>query len=267
MKKPVLILMRYLLFIFSTILTACLQAQQPPPPRSGGQGKELPMQGQGEQNSPQRPGMQQKQTSPPDSTAKEAMDSVVAVPKRFLTPSIYIDYGKMLTLISNFETKYEGGIELLINEQFPICLEVGLATITPESAFSNGDYESSGMYYRIGAGYVSQWNPKNKLGIGFRYGSSVFDESARIQLESPTGIQEPEIITVEEKDQSASWGEIVVYSDRKLNNFLSIGLNLRLKILAQYSPNEPIDVYAIPGYGRSFEKTNPGANLFFKISF
>ncbi|MEQ8627786.1 DUF6048 family protein [Ekhidna sp.] len=192
-------------------------------------------------------------------------DSIVY--RRTLTPSIYLDYGKLLTIPTNFETKYEGGIELLFIEKFPLIIEAGQATLTPEGAYSNGTYESEGFYYRIGAGYVSQFIPKNKIGISFRYASSTFNENGRIFIESPSGAQDDFVQSIKREDLTATWYELVVYSDRQINDLFSIGLNLRLRVLSSYDEQAPIDVYAIPGYGRSFEDSVPAANFFLKVSF
>ena len=119
--------------------------------------------------------------------AQEEADSVNS--RRTVTPAIFLDYGKLLTIATDFETKYEGGIELLFWERFPLIIEVGVATLTPEGAYSNGTYESEGVYYRIGAGYLGSINPKNKVGISARYGISNFDENGRISIESPSVAQ------------------------------------------------------------------------------
>ena len=146
-------------------------------------------------------------------------------------------------------------------------MEVGSATLNPNQAFSNGTYESSGIYYRIGTGFYSQFTPDNKLGLTFRYGSSTFDESARITIESSSGTQGTIIESFARENLSATWFEAVIYSDRKINNLLTVGINIRLRILNSYDQQSPVDVYAIPGYGRSFDKSIPAANLFLKVSF
>lgn len=195
----------------------------------------------------------------------EEADSLVY--KRAMTPSVYLDYGKLFTITANFETKYEGGVELLFKEKFPVIIEAGQATLTPEGAYSNGTYESEGFYYRVGAGYYSQFLPKNKIGLTVRYGSSTFSETGRIFIESPSGSQDDFIQNIKRNDLKATWYEIVVYSDRKLTDLFSIGMNLRLRILASYDEQSPVDVYSIPGYGRSFDKTIPAANFFLKVTF
>ncbi|MEP1032123.1 DUF6048 family protein [Ekhidna sp.] len=197
--------------------------------------------------------------------AQTEADSVVF--KRTISPSLYLDYGKLVTIPSNFETKYEGGIELLFLEKFPLIVEVGQATLSPEGAYSNGTYESRGFYYRIGAGYYSQFLAKSKIGLTLRYASSTFSEDGRIFIESPSGTQGNFVQNLVREDLKATWYEVVVYSDQKLSDLFTIGLNIRLRVLANYDEQSPVDVYAIPGYGRAFDKSIPAANFFLKLTF
>ena len=187
--------------------------------------------------------------------------------KRKIVPSIYIDFGKLLTLPGKQETKYEGGIELLFLEKFPLIMEAGFAILNPDQAFSNGTYESRGTYFRVGTGFYSQFSPKNTIGFTLRYGSGLFRESALIQLKSASGAQGTTTIPITHAGLSASWFETVIYSDKKINKHMAIGLNIRLRVLIEYNEQRPIDVYSIPGYGRSFDKSIPAVNLFLKISF
>lgn len=196
-----------------------------------------------------------------------AVDSTYAKP-RFVSPSIYIDYGKLLTIATDFETKYEGGLELVFFEKFPVIFEMGQSTLTPEGAYANGTYESEGLYYRIGLGYVNQFLPKNKIGVSVRYAASTFSENGRFFVESPSGAQETFIRRITGRDNlTATWYEVVLYSDRKLSDLFSIGLNLRLRVLMDYDEQKVPDVYGIPGYGRAFDRTLPATNLFFKVTF
>lgn len=200
----------------------------------------------------------------------DAVADTIQDAKRLLTPSIYLDYGKLLTIPSNIETKYEGGIELLLSERFPIIGEFGSGTLTPEGAYANGTYESTGTYFRIGAGYLSQHKPKNKIGISFRYARSTFDETGRISIESPSGAQSTLIRAIDRKGLQATWWEAVLYTDRYLlkdSELLSIGVIFRLRVLQSYDEQPEVDVYAIPGYGRALDTTVPVANFFLKVNF
>ncbi len=194
-------------------------------------------------------------------------DSVIVSSTPFIKSAVYVDYGKLFTIPSSFETKYEGGLELTFYGKLPIILEVGQASLSPEGAFSNGTYESKGLYYRVGLGYVGQFKSKIRMGISVRFAQSMFDENGRIFIESPSGAQETFIQNINRSDLTASWYEVVMYSDRELSDLFSIGLNLRFRILADYDEQLPIDVYAIPGYGRAFDNTIPAANFFLKVTF
>lgn len=189
---------------------------------------------------------------------------------RKIIPSIYIDYGKLVTIASNFETKYEGGLEFVIMEKLSIIAEAGSATLSPEGAYANGTYESNGWYYRIGGGFTKMLTAKNRIGLSFRYAESSFEEDGRIYIESPTNAQADYIQSINRSNLKANWVEMVFSSDQQIlknSDIFSVGLNIRLRMLLDYTRQESIDVYAIPGYGRSFDKTIPAANLFFKVNF
>ena len=196
----------------------------------------------------------------------EEADTVVYKPKT-VTPAIYIDYGKLATIATNFETKYEGGIELLFLEKIQLIAEVGQATLTPEGAFSNGTYESEGTYFRVGAGYLGEFNAKTNIGISARYASSSFSESSRFFTESPSETQDTFVQEIERANLNATWYELVLYTDQRLTDVFRMGVNIRFRILASYDEQTPVDVYAIPGYGRSFDNTIPAANFFIKVTF
>ncbi|MEP0987277.1 DUF6048 family protein [Ekhidna sp.] len=198
----------------------------------------------------------------------EQVDSLAST--RSVTTSLYIDYGKLLTIPTNIETKYEGGLELLFIEKFPLIIEVGQAILTPEGAYSNGTYESEGTYFRVGTGYFNQFTAKNNIGISFRYASSTFSENGRIFISSPSESQEDYVQNIKREDLTANWFEIVLNTDMRLlkdSDLFRLGLKLRFRMLANYDEQTPIDVYSIPGYGRSFDKTIPAANFFLKVTF
>ena len=201
-------------------------------------------------------------------TAIASADTVKIV-RKFLTIGPYIDLTKLFTIPTDFETKYELGLELRFSERFSLYGEWGSATTTPEEAYTNGIYESSGTYYRLGLGYVGQLDPKHDIGISFRYGASTFDEDVRIFINSPSEVQGPfNRNVVDRSDLTANWWEVVLYSDQQLlqnSELFWLGFNLRLRILDSYDAQDVPDVYAIPGYGRSFDKTIPAINFFLKV--
>jgi len=199
----------------------------------------------------------------------DAVDTI-KIQRRFLSVEPYLDFSKLLTIPTDFETKYEGGLELRFFERFSLIAEAGSVTTSPEGAYANGVYESSGTYFRVGAGIVGKYDAEHNAGISFRYAISSFDESGSIFIDSPSGAQERFTRRISRSDMSAQWWEIVYYSDKKLfksSDLFWFGLNLRLRILQSYDEQEVPDVYAIPGYGRAFDKTIPAANFFLKLKF
>lgn len=210
------------------------------------------------------------------SLAQEEVDTARVI--RPIIPSLYIDYGKLVTYGLPFEKKIEIGAELLIQEKIPIIIEYGTATLNPNKVYANGFYESQGSYLRIGTGFYSQWLPKNKIGITGRYGISSFDEKATVSTDAPLNLESTLTNSFQRTSLSASWLELVLYTDAKLfstdkyadtilQDLLVIGMNLRYRYLLNYDLQTPDDVHSIPGYGRSFDNHIPAVNLFLKVSF
>lgn len=203
------------------------------------------------------------------STPNQSPDSA-STTRQLISVGLSTDLGKVLSLPLSFETKYEGSLDLTLSERYIVLLEVGKATLEPKNAYTNGIYKSNGTYYRLGAGYLTSLDPKHHIGLSFRIGKATFSETGRIFLESPSGIQSEFIQTIERNDLSASWWEAVIYSDKKLlpnSDLLWLGLNIRLRVLVAYDAQSAPDIYVIPGYGRSFDKSIPAANFFLKIKF
>ena len=76
----------------------------------------------------------------------------------------------------------------------------------------------------------------------------------------------------------AKWIELVINSekkitlnknnpDAKINDLVSLGLMIRYKILLDHPELEPIQVFAIPGYGRTVNPRILAFNLFLKVNF
>ncbi len=211
-----------------------------------------------------------EQTYAIDSGKMEVDSTTFSNSKRLLTPSLLLDYGKLLTFPFKFETKYEGGIELLFIEHFPVVVEAGTAKLNPRSALENGKYESNGWYYRVGLGYLGSQDQEHNIGISFRYGVASFDESFRPFADTSSGSQSNLDQPIDRKNLNADWWEVVLYTDRKLfknSDLLWLGFLVRFRMLRNYDKQEDVDVYAIPGYGRSFDKTIPTGNFFVKIQF
>ena len=192
-------------------------------------------------------------------------------------PRIYWDYGKTLTLWTQRESKHEGGAELLLFEKFQLVAEAGRGEYWPTDAYQNIIYHSFGTYYRLGGGYLATIDPQNKIGLGFRIGSSAFSEEGTITIPSASKLNPTYTDSYVHTALSARWYEIVLNSEKSitlqadnpdsyLNRMLSLGFMLRIRIMDSYTATTPIDVYAIPGFGRSVNSPFPALNFFVKVN-
>jgi hypothetical protein len=197
--------------------------------------------------------------------------------KKPVSIGINWDYGKTALVMSNFETKHEIGLELRFFEKIQLVVEAGRAELTPPNAFLNADYFSSGDYMRVGAGYFTKLDERNQIGLGLRYGVSTFQDEVTINIESRSGFNDSYLRNEIREDLNANWFEVVMTSERSMmlnkgnpdafiNKLFSIGFLFRFRVLLDYTSFEPVDVYAIPGYGRSFDRRMPALNLFLRVN-
>jgi hypothetical protein len=81
--------------------------------------------------------------------------SIDLVPSRFFSGfEVYMDYGKVLTLATKFESKYEGGINFRFYGRYILAGEFGYAILDPLKAYDNAlKYTITGSYFRAGIDY------------------------------------------------------------------------------------------------------------------
>ena len=192
----------------------------------------------------------------------EAQEDSVAVDNYRTGVSLYFDYGKLTSLLSKQNTKWEGGASFFFAKHWKIAGEFGTAVLNPDQAIEDGTYESSGNYYRAGLDYIMSIDNKSNLGVGFRYGASSFEDSGY----NPADTLNP---TFQRTDLSADWYEIIVESEAEFWTGIFLGIKFRLRILNSYTQFPENDVFSIPGYGRTFDNSIPALNLFikYKIGF
>lgn len=196
-------------------------------------------------------------------------------PKKFLSGvEIKIDYGKLLTLWTNFESKYEAGINIRFYERIVLNTEFGYAELDPLKAYDNALYYTiTGIYGRVGLDYYTTYTPGNFYFVGLRYGMSTFEDEGMFLLESEFWPDYEEGFG--SQDVNASWIEIVLGTETYLkvskqsktsgkSRFL-LGWNARLRFLTDFENREEPKIYAIPGYGRTFN--NVSAALNFNLKF
>ncbi len=180
--------------------------------------------------------------------------------------SIAFDYLKLAELALSDGYKYEGEVGAMWFGQIYLTGEVGMASIVPNRTYKNATrYESVGQYGRIGLDYKVQFiniPPGNDLLIGLRYGQSMFSDKGSYRLDSELGGSLEQDFGGD--DLGANWLEFVLTTQATIIKNLYLGGKFRLRVLLDYDERMPIDVYAIPGYGRAFDKTVPAFNLFVK---
>lgn len=173
-----------------------------------------------------------------------------------------LDYGKILTMPSNFETKIEGAAGLKFRQKLEVLAELGYADLIPQEAIKNGSYTSSGIYYRAGISYGGEILPKSILTIGVLYASSTFSDETTAIVRSTIWNDFDE--TYVRQKLTASWFEIILTTEQYIKNNVSLGAKFRLRNLNTYPKNLNPEVIAIPGYGQTSNSTVPAVNLFVK---
>lgn len=195
----------------------------------------------------------QEETGTDDTTQQEKKRSYIG---------ISIDYGKLLLIPSKAETKVEGGIDFTFKDKFKILGELGWGKLTPEAAIENGEYESNGIYYRAGLAYGGEILPKSFLYVGALYALSQFDEKGRVVIESE--VYEGYDQSFERTGLTASWFEVLLVTEQEFRKNMFLGAKIRLRIQYNFPDETDPPVYAVPGYGRSYDQTIPAFNLFYK---
>ena len=105
----------------------------------------------------------------------------------------------------------------------------------------------------------------NNFFIGLKYGKSSFGDMGEFEIGSE--LWENFQQGFDRNGLTADWGEIVIGSEMQFIPNLYMGWKFRLRILNDFENFEPIPVYGIPGYGRTFDKTVPVLNLFLRYRF
>ena len=199
-------------------------------------------------------------------------DSIVHRPF-FSGIDLSLDYGKLITYPTNFESKLEAGASLRFLQRLAIVGEYGTATLNPQKAFDNvTSYTIKGSYMRAGLDYYLPIDKKNSIYFGLRYGSSAFEDKGEFVIDSEFWGNYQDGFGSD--GLSANWGELVFGTETKLAigkpnarfqvKGLLLGWDFRFRILGEFVNREPIRIYAIPGYGRTTDKTTPALNFYLK---
>ncbi len=179
---------------------------------------------------------------------------------------LYVDYGKLLTQLSDFESKLEFGIAYQFRNRFQPNFQYGMASVDPVDAIENGEYNAEGSYWRAGINYILPLDNINSLYLGVKYAQLKFEDSGSYMIESefwPTlegGFQRT--------DMEADWFEAILGSEKKLKGgHLILGGQTGVRFINTRPTGEFIDIYSIPGYGLWTDSSTPFLNLYIKYQF
>ncbi|MCV9385667.1 DUF6048 family protein [Reichenbachiella ulvae] len=176
------------------------------------------------------------------------------------------DYGKLLGFVLPTEMKYEAGLQLDFWDKLIVAGEYGMATLEPNVAYINTGYVSEGYYYRGGIGYKLPMKPGNNMFLSFRYAQSHFSDKGTVKVASASGIYDDLSIPFERKDQTATWYEVVLSSEKQVWKGLHLGFHVRIRVMGEYEEQEPLDTFSIPGFGRTYSQVLPALNLYAKYA-
>lgn len=203
---------------------------------------------------------------PPDSTQRFPSDSTEQFTGKFIKNiELSFDYGKLLTMPFDFENKTLLGAGIYFRNNFGLNVEAGYGKLMPETAYKNADYRITGIYGTAGFDYLYEYNPGTRLYLGAKYARCRFSDQGTFTILDPlwadyTG-------SFERKGLSAEWAELAGGSESSWKGNLFLGFIVRFRILIKYPQFDDINVYAIPGYGRTDFNTVPAVSLYIKYLF
>jgi hypothetical protein len=197
----------------------------------------------------------------------EPIDTLVA--NRGFALELSADYGKLVESILSDQNKWEFGLSGIINNKLAITGEYGSGKLLPASVIQNGSYESTGTYYRFGLEYSFSILPKHYLAIGGMYANATFSDRGTVQIQSELWPDVNEEFT--RSGLKAAWAEAILNSQGPVVNaesgFMSNlywGIRFRARIMITNLERSDYDIYAIPGYGKTYSRVVPAANLFLR---
>ncbi|MEM7548639.1 MAG: DUF6048 family protein [Bacteroidota bacterium] len=178
---------------------------------------------------------------------------------------ISIDVSKLAFLATDFEDKYEASAGIFLFNRLGLTYEYGYGNLEPRQAIPNGTYQSEGTYYRVGMDVYFNIDPKNRIFLGGRFAESSFDDNGTFEI---TGQLEDDFNgSFSRSGLEANWIEFIIGSEQEIYRNLFLGFKFRLRVLGSTDNFEPIEVYTIPGYGRTFDDTVPAMNFHLKYRF
>ena len=200
---------------------------------------------------------------------KQSDQDSLLVPQSKIALTIYADVGKGVESLFNKQVKWEFGAGILLSQKYHFVAELGYGSLKPQSVINNGSYTSEGNYYRAGFEYVFTIVPRTYLSTGVMYAHSDFADYGNVKIESELWDNVDE--TFARNGLSANWVELIINTEAPLSKagtgFLKNfywGVRYRLRILISDISQPDFDIYAIPGYGKTYSNVVPAVNLYLK---
>ena len=197
-----------------------------------------------------------------------AQDSL-AVKQNNIAMNISVDIGKIGESLLNKQTKWELGVSVLLSQKYQLVAEYGFGSLKPNSVINNGGYTSEGNYYRAGFEYLFTVSPKRYLSLGVMYAHADFNDSGSVKIISD--LWDDVDRTFARSDLSANWLEIILNTEAPIfkveQGFLANfywGVRFRVRILTSDISQPDFDIFAIPGFGKTYSNVVPAANLYIK---
>jgi hypothetical protein len=98
--------------------------------------------------------------------------------------------------------------------------------------------------------------------IGAMYGYSMYQDKATYHIESALWDDYQDGFT--RQNLTGEWVELVAGSESSFRGSFYFGFLVRFRVLIRHDNFSPFEVFAIPGYGRTMDKTLPALNLYIK---
>lgn len=200
-------------------------------------------------------------------------DSILNSDKNSIQVGLTFDYLKLHHLITTGNKKFEGALNIAFRDKYHLIGSYGTANVSSESLYKNANNKVEGNYIRLGIDYSFSVNPDNRLMLGLRYAQSNFNEVIQYKISNP--LFENETGTINRENSNASWFEIVLTTEKRLNrilnmdlnNMLAVGMKFRLKSGLNYTAYDFAPTKYVAGYGLTNTKINPEINLYIKFRF
>ena len=169
----------------------------------------------------------------------------------------------MLTYPLKFEDKLEGELGVVLRRRIIISGTYGSSKLDPLKAFKNVEYYTiEGDYFKLGLEYQLSINPKNFLSLGGKYATSKYSDNGKFLVGSEFWDDYQQEFGGD--NYQAQWVEVVINTETRMAKNLYLGAEISLRFMIDFDSREDIPVYAIPGYGRHFDKSLPAINLYIK---